>query len=98
MKIFGVEIKTRNKREEKLVRLIRFNIILTTIDTVKTHPSLVKRDAAEIVGQITALYFMEMVSMKDFSVLNDRCLDWEWGIVAKAASASQSFRKGGAAA
>lgn len=93
MKIFGVEIKTRNKREEKLVSFIRFSIIQTT-----TNPRYVRRDVSEIAGQITALFFMDMIDVKEYETLNDRRIEWEFGVLIKAANASQSFRKGGAAA
>lgn len=92
--LLGIEIKVRNAREARLVRIMEqqvermINRFLDPIVEPATAERIVKRDtkiikdnAIETRHLISALYFMEIITPEQLDTLSARNADFRWRFV-----------------
>ena len=69
--LLGIEVKANNKREVKLINIIKSNV-KAFYKSYKDKPNSIKNAYYDLYGSIKALYFMDIITYEQFCEITDR--------------------------
>ena len=69
--VFGINVKCHNKREESLIDITKRDI-KNFYRTYKNKPYSIEDAYLRLFGQISSLYYMELINYDNYELMTDR--------------------------
>ena len=68
--VLGIDVKCNNKREESLINILKRDV-KNFYSSYKNKPSSIDDAYNNLFGKISCLYFLELISFKDYEKMTD---------------------------
>lgn len=69
--LLGIEVKRYNKREERLINIIK-RAVKNFYSSYKNKPYSVRNAYNDLHSKIASLYFLELISYEEYNLITDR--------------------------
>ena len=69
--VLGINVKCNNKREESLINILKRDV-KNFYSSYKNKPRSIDDAYNNLFGKMSCLYFLELISFKDYEKMTDR--------------------------